>query len=72
VLIPATIRWTESHGDDDRGRLRERVLRPLENLKFPNLQHVFATISSAPATADDVAGYFEPEEWEAASTMTSA
>ena len=24
------------------------------------------TISGAPVTADDVSGYFEPEEWEAA------
>lgn len=42
------------------------VLRPLESLALPNLQHVLVTISSAPATADDVARYFEPEEWEAA------
>ena len=37
------------------------VLRPLESLALPNLQHVIVTISSAPSTADDVAGYFEPE-----------
>jgi predicted DNA-binding antitoxin AbrB/MazE fold protein len=42
------------------------VLRPLESLALPNLQHVLVTISGAPATADDGAGYFEPEEWEAA------
>lgn len=42
------------------------VLRPLESLALPNLQHVLVTISDVPATADDVAGYFEPEEWEAA------
>jgi predicted DNA-binding antitoxin AbrB/MazE fold protein len=42
------------------------VLRPLERLALPNLQHVLVTISSAPATVDDVASYFEPEEWEAA------
>jgi predicted DNA-binding antitoxin AbrB/MazE fold protein len=42
------------------------VLRPLENLTLPDMQHVLVTISGAPATADDVAGYFEPEEWEAA------
>jgi predicted DNA-binding antitoxin AbrB/MazE fold protein len=42
------------------------VLRPLESLALPNLQRVLVTISGAPATADDVAGYFEPEEWEAA------
>ena len=35
------------------------VLRPLESLALPNLQHVLVTIASAPATADDVAGYFE-------------
>jgi predicted DNA-binding antitoxin AbrB/MazE fold protein len=42
------------------------VLRPLESLALPNLQHVLVTISSAPASADDVSGHFEPEEWEAA------
>ena len=43
------------------------VLRPLESLALPNMQHVLVTIcASPPATADDVAGYFEPEEWEAA------
>jgi predicted DNA-binding antitoxin AbrB/MazE fold protein len=42
------------------------VLRPLESLPLPNLQHVLVTISSAPATALDVANYFEPDEWEAA------
>ena len=42
------------------------VLRPPESLALPNMQHVLVTIPGAPATADDVAGYFEPEEWEAA------
>jgi predicted DNA-binding antitoxin AbrB/MazE fold protein len=42
------------------------VLRPLESLKLRNLQHVLVTVSGVPAAADDVAGYFEPEEWEAA------
>lgn len=42
------------------------VLRPLESLALPNLQHVLVTISGTPATAADIAGYFEPEEWEAA------
>jgi hypothetical protein len=42
------------------------VLRPLESLALPNRQHVFVTISGAPFAADDVAGCFEPEEWEAA------
>lgn len=42
------------------------VLRPLENLALPNLQHVLVTISGAPATGDDLAGYFDPEEWGAA------
>ena len=42
------------------------MLRPLESLALPNMQHVLVTISGAPATADDVAGYFEPEQWEAA------
>ncbi|HVZ17430.1 MAG TPA: antitoxin family protein [Terriglobales bacterium] len=42
------------------------VLRPLERLALPNLQHVLVTISGAPATNEDVAGYFDPEEWGAA------
>ncbi|HWE00728.1 MAG TPA: antitoxin family protein [Bryobacteraceae bacterium] len=42
------------------------VLRPLETLGIPNLQHVLVTISDIPATAADVAGYFEPADWEAA------
>jgi hypothetical protein len=33
--------------------------------RFP-MQHVLVTISGAPTAADDVAGYFEPDEWEAA------
>jgi predicted DNA-binding antitoxin AbrB/MazE fold protein len=42
------------------------VLRPLESLALQNMQHVLVTISGSSATADDVSGYFEPEEWEAA------
>ena len=42
------------------------VLRPLKSLALPNMQHVLVTISDALVTGDDVAGYFEPEEWEAA------
>lgn len=42
------------------------VLRPLETLAISNLQHVLVTISDIPATSADVAGYFEPAEWEAA------
>ena len=30
------------------------------------MHHVLVTISDVPATAADVTGYFEPEEWEAA------
>jgi predicted DNA-binding antitoxin AbrB/MazE fold protein len=42
------------------------VLRPFANLTLPNLQRVLVTISGAPATGADAAGYFGPEEWEAA------
>jgi predicted DNA-binding antitoxin AbrB/MazE fold protein len=42
------------------------VLRPLETLAISNMQHVLVTISDVPATATDVAAYFEPEEWESA------
>lgn len=43
-----------------------RALRPLESLTLPNMQRVLVTISAGPATAAEVEGYFEPEEWEAA------
>lgn len=42
------------------------VLRPLETLPISNMEHVLVRISDIPATTADVAGYFEPEEWEAA------
>lgn len=42
------------------------VLRPLETLAISNMEHVLVTISDVPSTAAGVAGYFEPEEWEAA------
>ena len=42
------------------------VLKPLESLALPTMQHVLVTISGAPVTGDDVSGYFEPEEWGAA------
>jgi predicted DNA-binding antitoxin AbrB/MazE fold protein len=42
------------------------VLRPLETLAISNMQRVLVTISDVPATAAEVAGYFEPEEWETA------
>ena len=42
------------------------VLRSLENLALSNRQHVFVTISGAAVDADDLAAYFEPEEWAAA------
>jgi hypothetical protein len=49
------------------------VLRPPESLALPNMQHVLVTIPGAPATADDVAGYFEPQRsGKPQSTMTSA
>ena len=47
------------------------VLRPLESLALPNMQHVLVTISGTPVTADDVAGYFKLEEWDAANMTTS-
>ena len=42
------------------------VLRPLETLAISDSQHLLVTISDVPATAPDVAGYFEADEWEAA------
>lgn len=40
------------------------VLRPLETLEIANRQHVQVTISALPGSVDDIAGYFEPAEWE--------
>jgi predicted DNA-binding antitoxin AbrB/MazE fold protein len=40
------------------------VLRPLETLPIPEMQRVLVTIFDVPATATDVASYFEPEEWD--------
>ena len=42
------------------------LLRPLENLRLAEQQHVLLTISTGPETATDIADYFEPAEWEAA------
>ena len=42
------------------------VLRPLEPLTISNNRHVLVTIFDFPATAADIAGYFNPEKWEAA------
>ena len=41
------------------------VLRPLETLALANRQHVQVTIAAMPELANEVAAYFEPEEWEA-------
>jgi predicted DNA-binding antitoxin AbrB/MazE fold protein len=41
------------------------VLRPLESLDLPNRQHVQVTITDAMDSNDDMAGYFERDEWEA-------
>jgi len=38
------------------------LLRPLEALDLPNLQHVQVTISDEDV---DIAAYFDPAEWEA-------
>ena len=42
------------------------VLRPLEALRLPNNVRVTVTIGDLAATGQDLAGYFSPEEWEAA------
>ncbi|MGA7234868.1 MAG: antitoxin family protein [Bryobacteraceae bacterium] len=42
------------------------VLRPLETLPMSDRQHVLVRISDVPATALDVANYFEADEWDAA------
>jgi predicted DNA-binding antitoxin AbrB/MazE fold protein len=41
------------------------VLRPLESLGLANCQRVQVSIADIPEAAG-VAGYFEPDEWEAA------
>ena len=42
------------------------VLRPLETLQLPNNERVTVTIEDLAASGQDLAGYFSPEEWEAA------
>jgi len=42
------------------------VLRPIEALRLPNNVRVTVTIGDLAATGQDLAGYFSPEEWEAA------
>ena len=42
------------------------VLRPLEALRLPDNLRVTVTIGDLAASGQDVAGYFSPEEWEAA------
>ena len=41
------------------------VLRPLQCLALSNNQHVQVTVAELSGTSSDLAGYFEPEEWEA-------
>jgi len=41
------------------------VLRPLQSLALSNNQHVQVTITDLSGMSSDLAGYFEPEEWEA-------
>ena len=42
------------------------VLRPLEDLQLPDHLHVTVTIDDFTASGQDLAGYFTPEEWDAA------
>ena len=41
------------------------VLRPLVTLDLANRQHVQVTIAPTAGWNEDVAGYFERDEWEA-------
>ena len=38
---------------------------PLQCLALSNNQHVQVTVAELSGTSSDLAGYFEPEEWEA-------
>jgi predicted DNA-binding antitoxin AbrB/MazE fold protein len=42
------------------------VLRPVEALRLPDNALVTVTIGDLSASGQEVAGYFSPEEWEAA------
>jgi predicted DNA-binding antitoxin AbrB/MazE fold protein len=42
------------------------VLRSTEALELPDNQHVMVKIIDLSANSQDVAGYFTPEEWDAA------
>ena len=42
------------------------VLQPLEPLPLEEMQQATVTITDLQAIDDDLAGYFTPEEWDAA------
>jgi predicted DNA-binding antitoxin AbrB/MazE fold protein len=44
------------------------VFKPLESLELPDRQRVTITITSLPDSGTDIAGYFEPDEWERSKT----
>lgn len=46
------------------------VLRPLEALTLVNHQHVQVTIAEIADSSDDIAAYFDADEWEASKTDT--
>ena len=44
------------------------VLRPLEALTLTDQQHVQVMIAEMADPVEDIAAYFDPEEWEASKT----
>ena len=47
---------------------KDGVLCPLEPLPLEEMQQVTVTITDSPGIDDDLAGYFTPEEWAAATS----
>jgi predicted DNA-binding antitoxin AbrB/MazE fold protein len=49
---------------------KDGALYPLEPLQLDDMQEVTLTITEGSAIDEDLAGYFTPEEWLAATTDT--
>jgi predicted DNA-binding antitoxin AbrB/MazE fold protein len=49
-----------------RAVYKQGVLHPMEPLELEDMQEVTVTVSDKRAVAEDLRGYFTPEEWTAA------
>jgi predicted DNA-binding antitoxin AbrB/MazE fold protein len=53
-----------------RAVYKQGVLHPMEPLQLDDMQEVTLTLDDKRIIDDDLAGYFTPEEWSAASKDT--